>query len=269
MKAKCEAVVVFNAMMFPQIPNALYFVFQKDSDVYNLQNPAYGVSTVRPPTAADKSVKWETQVSAAPFDAHGTAQAALMGFVGHGGNADAQTAGTFNQELMCRYVAQNQASNARICSLEITVQSTAGSWSFQAVDQPYMADRDILWDRHVANCCDSYMPAGRGKWAARSSCALLSCSDFLLGVSSSPGVIFPIIVNARVRFQNNAGVSDGICYSTGQHKGKACFDDVLVGTPVCVALFNQQILSIASSSAVLSAQAFSQSTFASAVSQQG
>ena len=269
-KAASEAEVFFNGLQFPQIPNYLFLCFCKSSDVYNLQNPTYGVGTVNFPTAGVYTDKWGTlDVAGVPFSGHAETQAQLMGFVGHVGNADAQVKNTFAQEVAARYIAQNQASAAKICGLEITVQSASSSWTFQTGEQPYLEDRDQLWDRHVQNCCDSYMPAGRGKWSDRDCCALLSCSDFLLGIQSSPGVVMPIIVDVRVRFANRAGVSDGLCYTTGQHKGQAKFDDFMVGQPCCVALFNQQILSIASSSAVLSSQAFSQSTFASAVSQQG
>ena len=110
------------------------------------------------------------------------------------------------------------------------------------------------------------MKAGRGAWQDRESCALLSCSDFLLGLSTGPGVTFPIILDVKVKFANRAAVTSGACFS-GIAKGKYTFEDIIVGTPVMVGLFNQQILSIASSSAVLSAQAFSQSTHQAAVSQ--
>jgi len=79
----------------------------------------------------------------------------------------------------------------------------------------------------------------------------------------------PIILDIQVRFGNRAGVASGLCYTTGQAKGKMVFDDIIVGEPVVCALFNQQIMSIASSSAVISAQSFSQSTYASAIAQQG
>ena len=111
------------------------------------------------------------------------------------------------------------------------------------------------------------MKAGRGAWQDRASCALLSCSDFLLGLSTGPGVIFPIILDIECKFANRAAVSSGLCFSNGQTKGKQVFEDFICGTPVCVGLFDQQILSIASSSAVLSAQSFSQSTFAAAQQQ--
>ena len=113
------------------------------------------------------------------------------------------------------------------------------------------------------------MKAGRGKWQDRESCALLSCSDFLLGLSTGPGVVFPIILDVKAKFANRSAVDSGLCFTNGQAKGKFVFEDIMVGQPVLVGLFNSNIISIASSSAVLSAQAFSQSTFASAVSQQG
>ena len=72
-----------------------------------------------------------------------------------------------------------------------------------------------------------------------------------------------------MKVANRSYYKGGACYTTGQVKGQMCIEDFIVGTPVCVGLFNQQILSIASSSAVLSSQAFSQATYASAIAQQG
>jgi len=168
-----------------------------------------------------------------------------------------------------RYIAQNQDSNAAIMQLDITVQSAVGSWSFKSSDYPYLQDRDMLWQKHVTNCCDDYVKAGRGKWQDRASCVLLSCSDFLLGLSTSPGTVFPIILDIKCKFANRSAVCSGLAYSGRQCIGKQTFDDIMVGDPVVVACFNQQILSITSSSAVLSSQAFSQSTTASALASQG
>ena len=168
---------------------------------------------------------------------------------------------------MDRYIAQNQASNAAIMQLELQIQSAVGSWSFVEDSYPYKRDRDRLFRRHTQNCVDGYIKKGRGAWQDRASCALLSCSDFLLGLSTGPGVVFPIIIDCRVRFANRSAVSSGALFTTGKNKGMAVFEDIMVGQPVLVGLFDQQILSVSSSSAVLSAQAFSQSTYAAAVSQ--
>ena len=43
------------------------------------------------------------------------------------------------------------------------------------------------------------------------------------------------------------------------------FENIIVGEPIMVACFNQNVMSIASSSAVLSSQAFSQATTAAAL----
>ena len=270
---KHQAKVVFNGLQFPQVPNHLFIVFEKSSEVYNLNNPLVGVDRVSPPDYAGNGyqVKWEqTDAARTVFNTDANANAALMNKNANLGDAQADADHAFNQECAGRFISQNQSSNASILMLEITVQSAVGSWSFRSqASYPHLADRDQLWQKHVQNCCDGYMKAGRGKWAARASCALLSCSDFLLGLSTGPGVVFPIILDITVQYANRAGVSSGACFTTGQTKGKQVFDDFIVGTPVVVGLFNQQILSIASSSAVVSAQAFSQSTFASAVSQQG
>ena len=274
--AKHLATVQWNGIQFPQIPNALFIVYQKNSDVYNLNNPVFGVGSVNPPTAADHSTKWETIPAGALlnarrllFDTHVHANEQLMDRILLPGSADLETAHTFNQELAGRYIAQNQASNASIMAIEITVQSAVGSWSFKSSAYPRTRDRDDLWQKHVMNCNDQYCLQGRGKWQDKCSCAYLTCSDWLLGIQSSPGTIFPIILDIKVEFAGRSTGKGGLCYTNGQTRGQQVFDDFICGSPCVVGIFNQQILSIASSSAVVSSQAFSQSTTAAALAQQG
>ena len=237
--------VEWTGVAFPQPPSALFFTWQKDTSVYSTKCP------VRDTTAA-RAVAGQAGVKVALLQALAVAA------------TDVQKTAI---EKAHRYLAQNVASSASICQLELIVQSAIGSFSFRDARSPYLADRDNLWRRHRANCCDGYMKAGRGAWQKRSSCLLLDASDFLLGLQTSPGVSFPVQIDAKIKFANKNAVASGLCFTTGLTRGRPIFSDIMVGTPVMVGLFNNQILSIASSSAVLSAQAFSQSTFSSAVAQ--
>jgi hypothetical protein len=245
----------------------LFICFEKSSEVYNLQNPLTGIDRVAPPAGAGNYVaKWGTTAAARnAFNDRDNTNNNLM----NKDTAAATHEDTFNQEIATRYLAQNTCSNAAIMQLEITVQSAVGSFSFKASADPWLRDRDDLWRVHAQNCCDSYIRAGRGKWQDRASCALLSVSDWLLGLQTSPGTVFPIILDIKVKFANRAALASGLCFTNGQTKGQQVRDDFIIGSPVVVGLFNQQILSIASSSAVISSQAFSQSTTAAALAQQG
>ena len=245
----------WTGVMFPQVPNAIFIVMQKSSDVYNLGNPAKGIDGI--------AAGFVTGAATNQFDTNANAAASMLTKA----NANATRVEAWAQYMANRYIAQNQASNAAILQLEIVVQSAIGSFAFKSSAYPYLQDRDLLWRRHSQNCNDQYMKAGRGAWQKRASCALLSCSDFLLGLSTGPGCVFPIILDVKAKFANRAAVSSGACFTNGMAQGKYTFEDILVGEPVLVGCFDQQILSIASSSAVLSAQAFSASTYASAVSQ--
>ena len=270
MRALSDADVRFNGIQFPQVPDHLFIVFEKSSDVYSLKNPTHGLATVEPKTEAVFNTKWDTGAMA-NMAAHGHVEAALMGAnLAHDLNAAGQALNSFKAEAAGRYIAQNQSSNAAILQLAITVQSAVGSWSFRGEKDSYLQDRDLLWRKHSSNCCDDYMPAGRGRWQSRASCALLSMSDFLLGLNVSSGVVFPVIFDISVKFRNMAGVSSGFVYNSGATKGgRQVYDDFICGTPVIVGCFNSQILSIASSSAVISAQAFSASTASAALAQNG
>ena len=275
-KAKCEAEVNFTGVQFPQIPDQLLIVFEKSSDVYNLNNPAYGVDFVAPQiaAAAGRQAKWGPLArpggARGLFDTHANTEAALMGkVVAHNVVQAAASQATFDQELVGRYIAQNQDSNCSLMQLSITVQSAVGSWAFRGEAENYLEDRDLLWRKHSKNCCDAYLPAGRGRWQQYASAAFLSINDFLLGLQVSSGVVFPVIFDVKCRYRNTSAVCSGLNYTTGQSKGVQVYDDFMVGTPVLVGCFNSQILSIASSSAVISAQAFSASTAAAALAQNG
>ena len=87
----------------------------------------------------------------------------------------------------------------------------------------------------------------------------------MLGLSSSPGTVFPITLDIRVKFANRAAYSGGLCFSTGVCKEKMQFEDFIVGEPVLLGIFTQNVISIAASSAVISSQAFSQATTAAAL----
>ncbi len=129
----------------------------------------------------------------------------------------------------------------------------------------YLTDRDILWRTHTRNCHSEYAKKGRSSWQRRKSCLLLSSSDYLLGLSTSPGTVYPITMDVRVKFANLASYKGGLCYTLGQNKGQAEFEDFMVGEPILVGLFTQNVLSLAASSAVYSSQAFSQATTAAAL----
>ena len=253
----------WTGLQWPQVPNQIFICFQKSSAVYNLRNPM-ALSRLVNKKMEDTTANIAGQTL---FNAHGTSTITSRTHDAAIADNAAEKFQAFGQYIANRYIAQNQGSNAAILQLEITVQSAVGSWSFRTQNYPYLQDRDLLWRKHQQNCCEDYMPAGRGFWQDRASCALLASSDFLLGISSGPGVTFPIIMDIKCKFANRAAVSSGACFTNGMAKGRYVFEDIICGEPVCVGLFNQQILSIAASSAVLSAQAFSQQTYAAAVSQ--
>ena len=87
----------------------------------------------------------------------------------------------------------------------------------------------------------------------------------MLGINSSSGTVFPITLDISVRFANRAAYSGGLCFSNGLSKGKCQFEDFIVGEPILVGIFTQNVISIAASSAVISSQSFSQATTASAL----
>ena len=261
--------VLWNGVMFPQPPSYIFICYEKDPEFMSYDNPIQaGLRTVAIPAAGGED---------SACDAFGVAAAARGPADANAWNArieaDDQKDNTLDtvsdHALMSRYIAQNQDSNAAILQLEIVIQSAIGSFAFRDTNKEgnktYLTDRDILWRTHTRNCHSEYAKKGRSAWQRRKSCLLLSSSDYLLGLSTSPGTVYPITMDVRVKFANLASYKGGVCYTLGRNKGQAEFEDFMVGEPILVGLFTQNVLSLAASSAVYSSQAFSQATTAAAL----
>ena len=166
-----------------------------------------------------------------------------------------------------RYIAQNQDSNLAIDRLDILVQSSVGS--FQVTDDayPFKRDQQILWDEHRRNCnTDYFAKSGLSDWQKRGCCVLLSVSQYLHGLGSSAGVAFPIQISCHVEFVNKCAFIEGLYgYDEKGPRGPMVFKDYINARPVLVGIFDKQVLQIASSSAVLSAQNISQASFSQIV----
>ena len=90
---------------------------------------------------------------------------------------------------------------------------------------------------------------------------LLSVSQYLHGLGSSAGVAFPIQLSATVYFANKCQFIEGLyAYDEKAPRGPIVFQDAISARPVLVGLFDKQVIQIASSSAVLSAQNLSQAS---------
>ena len=163
-----------------------------------------------------------------------------------------------------RFLAQNQDSNLSILRLSILVQSSVGSIKFSSDTFPYLRDQAILWNEHKRNCCEDYIKdATIGDWSKRCCCVLLNVSQYLHGLGSSAGVAFPIQISCEVDFANRCRFIDGsYAYDKKYTKGPMMFEDYIRARPVFVGLFDKQVVQIASSSAVLSAQNLSQASAA-------
>ena len=166
-----------------------------------------------------------------------------------------------------RYIAQNQDSNLAIDRLSILVQSSVGSFQTTTDGYPYLRDQHIMWDEHRRNCCTDYFDkSGLSDWQKRGCCILLSVSQYLHGLGSSAGVAFPIQVTCDVSFVNKCQFIEGLyAYDEKGPRGPMVFKDYINARPVLVGIFDKQVLQIASSSAVLSAQNISQASFSQIV----
>ena len=262
--------VTFIGQQFPQPPSYLFFVYEKDPTYMQYNNPLLpALDLVGQPLVDNVDSKWNTIATRGVFTNDGTTNLAVKTMIGAAANANQDTYGihsAFNQEIAARNIAQSQDSNAAIRRFECVIQSAVGSFAFRDTEAPYLQDRDRLFRTHVRNCHSQYAKAGRGAWQDRECCLLLSASDYLIGLSTSPGTVFPITLDVKIEFANRAAYAGGACFTTGLGvKGKMTFEDFIIGEPIMVGCFHQNVMSIAASSAVLSSQAFSQATTAAAL----
>ena len=105
------------------------------------------------------------------------------------------------------------------------------------------------------------MDATVSDWSRRQCCVLLSVSQYLHGLGSSAGVAFPIQISATVDFANQCRfICGGQAFDEKYYRGPLVVEDPIIARPVFVGLFDKQVVQVASSSAVLSAQNLSQAS---------
>ena len=267
--------VSFQNLQFAQPPSYIFICAQKNSDVFNHKSPLlsqtgydlvfkegedfltvghndYIYDDATTPILAD-----ESQVTgAANIESNDRSI------------ANTRSGAKINQlKTAGRYIAQNQDSNLAIDRLKILVQSSVGSFQVTDDKYPFLRDQQIMWDEHRRNCnTDYFVKSGMSDWQKRGCCILLSVSQYLHGLGSSAGVAFPIQISCEVSFRNKCQFIEGLyAYDEKGPRGPMAFKDYINARPVLVGIFDKQVLQIASSSAVLSAQNISQASFSQIV----
>ena len=190
------------------------------------------------------------------------------------GNASAATAAgqttaalTITALNFNRNIAQNQDSNLAIVRVKILIQSSVGTWEHTSDNYPWKQDQQEMFNVHKRNCCQSYLEdSGMQSWQNRCCGLLLSSSEYMQGLGTSPGTAFPIQVTVEAKFMNKCSFLDGIKYSDHRASGAIVHRDYIQARAVVVGIYDKQVLQISSSSSVLSAQNFTQSTTASLLS---
>ena len=271
--------VSFQNLQFAQPPSYIFICAQKNSDTFNHKNPLLsqtGYDLVLKPgddvltqfqgNGADRAA-YLYQDAITPVLLTQTPAGTITPSTVNT-NLNNRSAAKINQlKTAGRYIAQNQDSNLAIDRLKILVQSSVGS--FQVTDDvyPFLRDQQIIWDEHRRNCnTDYFVKSGISDWQKRGCCVLLSVSQYLHGLGSSAGVAFPIQISCEVDFVNKCKFIEGLyAYDEKGPRGPMTFADYINARPVLVGIFDKQVLQIASSSAVLSAQNISQASFSQIV----
>ena len=256
--------VSFQNLQFAQPPSYLFICAQKSSDMLTHVSPLK--TGIRFDGAADGTNDWADAMTPFKFRDDGIGEQMEISRAETLLNSRDATK-LSRLQAAGRYIAQNQDSNLAIDRLSILVQSSVGS--FQVTDDayPFKRDQQILWDEHRRNCnTDYFAKSGLSDWQKRGCCVLLSVSQYLHGLGSSAGVAFPIQISCDVEFVNKCQFVEGLYgYDEKGPRGPMVFKDYINARPVLVGIFDKQVLQVASSSAVLSAQNISQASFSQIV----
>ena len=140
------------------------------------------------------------------------------------------------------------------CNKVLTeIQASLGSYTYAGSLAPHLKTRQELFRDHLRYCTPSYLDYGDiQQWRTHSGCLLLGCDIWLRGLTSD-ATSFPMVFNAKVKFQNErqyyTGAPDG-----GYGAGLAIQQDMIQGTPVMLQIYDGGSLALTASSGILSSQ---------------
>ena len=164
-------------------------------------------------------------------------------------------------------------SSLSIKQIEISINTTERTYRYSR-DTSCLEDQNILLTDTLQNCQKSFFGGDFDAFRNRNHFVLLSSDTFCPIPSMSAGVVSPVQLTIRARFQNCAVYCDGL--STVKSQGFAHGDtspaepcisaDLIRSRPVVVAFFQRSTLQIAPSSATVSVQSYSQSSAAEILS---
>ena len=268
--------VEFTNLQFAQPPSYILITAQKQSECYSHKSPLRAMATSYAgyqkravPLAFDSGDNTQAAPGASTYTVS-SSRAMGLGLDNNNNLVNAGPAtlpylthtGCRSTKIASRYLAQNQDSSLSILRLSILVQSSVGSFKFSSDKFPYLRDQAIIWNEHKRNCNQDYFLDGTvSDWSKRQCCVLLSVSQYLHGLGSSAGVAFPIQISATVDFANQCRfICGGQAFDEKYYRGPLVVEDPIIARPVFVGLFDKQVVQVASSSAVLSAQNLSQAS---------
>lgn len=164
------------------------------------------------------------------------------------------------------FLSHNTDSAAAILQVELQVQSSIGSYSYSGDTFPYQRTRHQLWRDHLKSACEGYCAGDIEKWHRHQCIMCIQASDYLRGISS-PGVSYPITINAQVKFISRREYIDGTGGVSANSRGTPVFQDKIAGAPVMLQFFPQQSLQLSASSGLLSSQNLSHASAQQILSQ--
>ena len=151
------------------------------------------------------------------------------------------------------FLCRNTDSAAAVLQLELQVQSSVGSYSFSGDTFPFNRTKNRLWRDTIKNCVDGYCGGDIEKWHKHQCILVIAASDYMRGLAS-PGVAYPITLNAEVKFASRREYIDGTGGVSSLSVGTPVFQDKIAGVPVMLQIFPQQRLQLSASSGLLSSQ---------------
>ena len=149
--------------------------------------------------------------------------------------------------------AQGRDCNLSIRAIEITVNTSEKVIHYSA-DATNQRDRRRLFEATSRSCSrdnHQFFKGDINAWSDR-NCVIYLTSDEWLPLSISPGMLVPITMSVKVKFQNRCAFMDGINVVTGDVIQLA--ETRMRSQPVMVAFYKRAVATVASATMVLGLQ---------------
>ena len=129
-----------------------------------------------------------------------------------------------------------------------------GSYKYSGEQFPYLRSRAELFRDCQRYAVKSWCNGDINIWKKHQGCIYLGADAFIRGLATF-GCSFPLVINATVKFGCEREYVDGMGAASLENVGgPVVLRDFIHGKPIMIAQYNQSVIRISPSSAVVDAQ---------------